>query len=79
LASMAAIAASLMCRGVCGEMRLAGAEIHQVGALRTQFGGLGSYGQRGGNLDPADAVGKDLRRSGDCHGSSYLYRFCGHA
>ena len=46
-----------------GEMRLAGAEIHQVDALGAQFGGLGGDSHGCGNLDAADAVGKDLCRS----------------
>jgi hypothetical protein len=51
-------------------MRLAGAEIHQVGALRAQFGGLGGHSHGCGNLNPANAVGKDLGRSGNCHSTS---------
>ena len=43
-----------------GEVGLAGAEIHQVGALGAQFGGLGGYGHGCGNFDAADAVGKDF-------------------
>ena len=60
-----------------GEVRLAGAEIHQVGALGAQLGGLRGHGHGCGDLDPADAAGKDLGRSGDCHSNFYLDRFLG--
>ncbi len=45
-----------------GEVRLAGAEIDQVGALGAQFGGLSGHGHGCGNLNAADAVGKNLAK-----------------
>jgi hypothetical protein len=44
-------------------MGLAGAEIHQVGALSAQFGRLGGHSHGRGNFDPANAIGKDFCRS----------------
>ena len=65
-----------MARG--GEVRLAGAEIHQVGALGAQFGGLSGYGHGCGNLDPADPVGKNFGGSGNARRHTvYLCRFWG--
>ena len=58
-----------------GEVGLAGAEIHQVGALGAQFGGLGGHGHGCGNFDPANAIGKDFCGSGNGHDHFYLYRF----
>jgi len=43
---MAAMAASLMCCGVA-KMRLAGAEVNHVNALRAQLVGFGHHRHRG--------------------------------
>jgi hypothetical protein len=53
-------------------MRLACAEIHHVGALGAQLGGLGGHSHGCGNLNPANAVCENLGRSGVCHDSSIL-------
>ncbi len=58
-----------------GEVRLAGAEIHQVGALRAQLGGLGGHGHGCGDFNAADAIGKDFCGSGDCHDTSIFTDF----
>ena len=60
-----------------GKVRLAGAEIHQVGALGAQFGGLGGHGHGCGDFNAADAIGKDLRGSWRLSWHFYLYRFSG--
>ncbi len=60
-----------------GEVGLAGAEIHQVGALGAQLGGLGGHGHGCGNFNPANAVGKDFGRGEGLSYRFYLYRFQG--
>ena len=58
-----------------GEMRLAGPEIHQVGALSAQFGRFGGHGHGRGYFDPANAIGKDFLRSCNGHITSILPDF----
>ena len=43
-----------------GEVRLAGPEIHQVGALSAQFRRLGGHGHGRGYFNAANAIGKDF-------------------
>jgi hypothetical protein len=60
-------------RGV--EMGLSGAEIHQIDALRAQLGGLRGHSHGCGDLDPANAAGKDLGRRRDCHSTTIFTDF----
>jgi hypothetical protein len=60
-------------------MGLTGTKVDEVDALGAQFGGLGGYGHGRGDLDPANAVGKDFCRSRDCHSSSIFTDFWGRA
>ncbi len=48
-------------------MRLPGAKIHQLRALRAQLGSLGSHRHRCGNLNPANTVGQYLLSSRGSH------------
>ena len=59
------------------EVGLAGAKIHQVCALGAEFCGLGGHGHGCGNFNAADAVGKDLGGTGNCHSSSIFTDFRG--
>ncbi len=58
-----------------GEVRLAGAKIHQIRALSAQFGRLGGHGHGRGYFDPANAIGKDLCGSRNSHNTSILPDF----
>ncbi len=58
-----------------GEMRLARAEIDQVGALGAEFGGLGGYGHGGRNFNAADTVGEGLDGGNDGHNASIFTDF----
>jgi hypothetical protein len=56
-------------------VRLAGPEIHQVGALSAQFSRLGGHSHGRGYFDPANAIGKDFCWSCNCHNSSIFADF----
>ena len=58
-----------------GEVRLAGPEIHQVGALSAQFSRLGGHGHGRGYFDPANAIGKYFCWSCHSHNTSILADF----
>ena len=58
-----------------GKMRFAGAEIDQVDAFGAELGGFSGDRHGGGDFNAADAVGEDLRRTGDCHGPSIFTDF----
>ncbi len=58
-----------------GEVRLAGPEIHQVGALSAQFGRLGGHSHGRGYFDPANAIGKDFCWSCNGHNTSIFADF----
>src|SRR5277367_543361 len=57
------------------KMRLSGAEIHQLGALRAQLRGLGGHRHRRGNLNAADTVGQYLLSSRCSHRISIFSDF----
>jgi len=56
-------------------VRLAGPEIHQVGALGAQFGRLGGHSHGRGYFDPANAIGKNFCGSCNGHDTSILTDF----
>ena len=78
LASMAAMAASLMCRGVakCGSPA---PKSTRLSALRAQFSRFGGHGHGRGYFNPANAIGKDFFGSRNCRHTSILSDFLGTA
>ena len=57
-----------------GEMRLAGAEIDHVDALRAQLVGLGHHCHGGGRFDAVDSIGKS-ECFGGRRGHAFLFLF----
>jgi hypothetical protein len=57
------------------KVRFSRAEIDQIGALSAQFGSLGGDGHGCRDFNAANAIGKDLRRSGDSHDASIFTDF----
>jgi hypothetical protein len=57
------------------EVRLTRAEIHQVRTLSAELRGLGGHSHGCGYFNPANSIGKDLRRSGNSHGGSIFTDF----
>ena len=56
-------------------MRLAGAKIHQVRTLCAQFRSLGGHRHGCRNLNPANTVSKNFRRSSNSHSTSIFTDF----
>ena len=56
-----------------GEVRLAGSEVDQLGALGAQFGGFRGDGHRGRDFNASDAIGKDFAGSGCCRHDESIF------
>src|SRR5579863_5787554 len=59
-----------------GEVRLAGAEVHDVNALGAEFFGFRYHRHGGGGLDPVDAFGEFHCFHG-CRAHAFLFLFLG--